>query len=117
MQDLTESQQHAKQLYWTPGNTVDDIYDEMSRRKYRILPRSAIDIQQQLGEGEFGIVYKGQWKSTTGRTQTVALKTLKSTASNDERVKLLQEAAIMGQFTHPHIVKLYGVVKEHKNVR
>ena len=76
------------------------------------IPPSAINKQQQLGEGEFGVVYKGQWKSTTGRTQTVALKTLKSTASNDERVKLLQEAAIMGQFTHPHIVTLYGIVRE-----
>ena len=76
------------------------------------IPPSAINKQQQLGEGEFGVVYKGQWKSTTGRIQTVALKTLKSTASNDERVKLLQEAAIMGQFTHSHIVTLYGIVRE-----
>ena len=69
-------------------------------------------MEKQLGEGEFGVVYKGQWKSTTGRTQTVALKTLKSTASNNERVKLLQEAATIGQFNHPHIVKAYGVVKD-----
>ena len=86
------------------------IYEQIEQ--YAKIPPSAINKQQQLGEGEFGVVYKGQWKSTTGRTQTVALKTLKSTASNDERVKLLQEAAIMGQFTHPHIVTLYGVVKE-----
>ena len=69
-------------------------------------------MEKQLGEGEFGVVYKGQWKPTTGRTQTVALKTLKSTASNDERVKLLREAATIGQFNHPHIVKVYGVVKD-----
>ena len=82
----------------------------MRSRNYNEIPRQAIDIQEQIGEGEFGVVYKGQWKSTTGRTQTVALKTLKSTASKDERVKLLQEAATIGQFSHPHIIKLYGVV-------
>ena len=95
---------------------VEAIYDEMASRQYIQIPIKAIDIQEQIGEGEFGVVYKGQWKSTTGRTQTVALKTLKSTASNDERVKLLQEAAIMGQFTHPHIAQMYGVVKEPETV-
>ena len=82
----------------------------MATRKYIEIPRSTITIQQHLGEGEFGIVYKGQWKSTPDKTLTVALKTLRSTASNDDRVKLLQEAATMGQFTHPHIVRMYGVV-------
>ena len=86
------------------------IYEQIEQ--YAKISPSAVKKQQQLGEGEFGVVYKGQWKSKTGEMQTVALKTLKSTASNDERVKLLQEAAIMGQFTHPHIVTLYGVVKE-----
>ena len=86
------------------------IYEQIEQ--YAKISPSAVNKQQQLGEGEFGIVYKGQWKSKAGGMQTVALKTLKSTASNDERVKLLQEAAIMGQFTHPHIVTLYGVVKE-----
>ena len=68
--------------------------------------------QKKLGEGEFGIVYKGEWKQLGRETVPAALKTLKPTASNDERLKLLREAAIMGQFNHPHIVKLYGVVKD-----
>ena len=28
----------------------------------------------------------------------------------EEKVRFLQEAAIMGQFSHPYVVKLYGVV-------
>ena len=40
----------------------------------------------------------------------VAIKTLKKDASEEKRVKFLQEAAIMGQFHHPNIVKLHGVV-------
>ena len=40
----------------------------------------------------------------------VAIKTLKDEASEKERVMFLQEAAIMGQFHHPNIVKLHGVV-------
>ena len=40
----------------------------------------------------------------------VAVKTLKSNASEQELVKFLQEAAIMGQFHHPNVVKLHGMV-------
>ena len=47
----------------------------------------------------------------------VAIKTLKDDASEEDKVKFLQEAAIMGQFHHPNIVKLYGVVTVGEPVR
>ena len=40
----------------------------------------------------------------------VAIKTLKEESPEGEKVKFLQEAAIMGQFRHPNIVKLHGMV-------
>ena len=40
----------------------------------------------------------------------VAVKMLKAGACEEEKVKFLQEAAINGQFHHPNIVKLLGVV-------
>ena len=40
----------------------------------------------------------------------VAVKLLKEEASETDKVKFLQEAAIMAQFTHPNVVSLYGVV-------
>ena len=43
-------------------------------------------------------------------TMQVAVKTLRQNTGEGDRVKLLQEAAIMGQFIHPNIVRLYGVV-------
>ena len=49
------------------------------------------------------------WHSPEGPVE-VAIKTLKAEASEKEKVKFLQEAAIMGQFHHPNIVKLHGVV-------
>ena len=63
----------------------------------------------QLGSGQFGWVDKGMWHSPEGPVE-VAIKTLKAEASEEERVKFLQEAAIMGQFHHPNVVKLHGVV-------
>ena len=40
----------------------------------------------------------------------VAVKTMQNDAGEKERIKFLQEAAIMGQFNNPYVVKLYGVV-------
>ena len=41
----------------------------------------------------------------------VAVKTLRSSSSQNDKIKFLQEAATMGQFTnHYNVVKLYGVV-------
>ncbi len=61
-----------------------------------------------LGSGAFGTVSKGRWQSSGG-VMEVAVKTNQSKEEGD-KVKFLQEAAIMGQFRHPNIVKLIGVV-------
>ena len=66
-------------------------------------------ITQHLGSGQFGTVNKGIWQSPAGAVE-VAVKTLQSSASQEDRVKFLQEAAINGQFKHPNVVKLLGVV-------
>lgn len=70
-----------------------------------------------LGEGQFGTVSHGVWRTKDGETVSVAVKVLRSTAKLENRLKFLQEAAIMGQFLHPNIVRLYGVVLEDDPVR
>ena len=49
------------------------------------------------------------WCTARG-TIVVAVKTLKTGSSEEEMVFFLQEAAIMGHFNHPNVVKLHGVV-------
>ena len=73
-------------------------------------------ILEQLGSGQFGTVCKGVW-TYQNETMQVAVKTLTRTASDVDRVKFLQEAAIMGQFYHPNIVRLHGVVTVGQPVR
>ena len=68
-----------------------------------------ITLQESLGEGEFGMVYKGVWASSPQGPLQVAVKSLHS-QEKDNKYKLLKEAAIMGQFSHPNVVKLYGVI-------
>ena len=69
---------------------------------------------EELGVGEFGVVTRGKWKQSTGTGQEleVAVKALNVNASSQDRVRFLQEAAIMCQFDHPNVIKLYGVVTE-----
>ena len=70
-----------------------------------------------LGIGQFGKVYQGEWKAPELKNKTgVAVKTLKKGAGEGDKMKFLQEAAIMGQFSHPNVVKLYGVVTEGEPV-
>ena len=47
----------------------------------------------------------------------VAVKKLRENASDSDQVRFLQEAAIMGQFWHPGVVSLHGVVTVGDPVR
>ena len=64
-----------------------------------------------LGSGQFGNVEKGMWQR-----KEVALKTLKTDSTREDKVKFLQEAAIMAQFRHPNVVLLYGIIKNDEPV-
>ena len=52
---------------------------------------------------------KGEWVTPYG-VKDVAIKTLTVGFKEEDKVKFLQEAAIMAQFRHPHIVRLLGAV-------
>ena len=49
--------------------------------------------------------------------EEVAVKTMEDGASEGDMIKFLQEAAIMGQFDHPNIVKILGIVVRENEVR
>ena len=91
--------------YWSPTNKEEEIYAQMAHRKYQEISRDKVtmSIATKLGEGQFGEVYKAVLKSPTGTSQDVAVKLVKKGAPQEERVKLLQEAAILVQFKHKHI--------------
>lgn len=57
-------------------------------------------------------MYKGKYNNDTD----VAIKTLKEGASEEDRVKFLQEAAIMGQFKHVNVVAMHGVITDKELV-
>ncbi|XP_075057024.1 proto-oncogene tyrosine-protein kinase ROS [Mixophyes fleayi] len=75
-------------------------------------PRENLSLCVFLGSGAFGEVYEGIAKEILGPgtgTRNVAVKTLKSDATDQEKVEFLKEAHLMSQFDHPNILKLLGV--------
>ena len=66
-------------------------------------------LRQHLGSGQFGTVVQGVWSSPRAPVD-VAVKTLKPGSTESDKIRFLQEAAINGQFRHPNVVKLIGVV-------
>ena len=74
-----------------------------------------------LGSGAFGEVYKGVWRHAVigceePVEEEVAVKTMEDDAGEEDRIKFLQEAAIMGQFHHPNIVKIKGIMVNNDEV-
>jgi len=61
-----------------------------------------IEIEKEIGAGQFGIVYKGIW-----RGYEVAMKTMKDGMMNDS--DFFDEAKIMMKYNHPNLIRLYGV--------
>ena len=75
-----------------------------------------------LGHGAFGQVYKGVWchaviGSEEPVEEEVAVKTMEDAKSEEDEIKFLQEAAIMGQFDHPNIVKIMGIMSTNSEVQ
>ena len=76
-------------------------------------------IKEFLGSGAFGTVHRGVWHHSEGDEtveEEVAVKSMEDEASEEEKIKFLQEAAIMGQFNHPYILKIHGIMATEKNV-
>ncbi|XP_049879797.1 focal adhesion kinase 1 isoform X3 [Pectinophora gossypiella] len=111
---------------------VDDDadYSTPAVRDYELV-RNQIELTGIIGEGQFGDVHKGTCRVTSANHPSlrrqlaiqkqqgkcaggeyilpVAVKTCKLDADLDTAEKFLEEAYIMQQFSHPHIIGLVGV--------
>ncbi|KYO25869.1 hypothetical protein Y1Q_0018528 [Alligator mississippiensis] len=71
---------------------------------------ACVKIEEVIGAGEFGEVCRGRLRAPGRRETRVAIKTLKGGYTERQRRDFLAEASIMGQFEHPNIIRLEGVV-------
>uniref|UniRef100_A0A3B3X003 receptor protein-tyrosine kinase n=1 Tax=Poecilia mexicana TaxID=48701 RepID=A0A3B3X003_9TELE len=94
--------------YEDPNQAVRDFAKEIDA--------SNIRIERVIGAGEFGEVCSGRLRVQGKREIYVAIKSLKAGYSDKQRRDFLSEASIMGQFDHPNIIRLEGVVTKCKPV-
>ncbi|GAA6109347.1 protein-tyrosine kinase 2-beta isoform X1 [Tachysurus ichikawai] len=104
-----ETSHHRKSM-----NT--DIYVEIPDHKLETvdkhrISRDSIVVGRILGEGFFGEVNEGVYKSKMGERVSVAVKTCKD-CSADVKEKFMSEAVIMKKLDHPYIVRLIGIIEE-----
>uniref|UniRef100_A0A667XQT8 receptor protein-tyrosine kinase n=1 Tax=Myripristis murdjan TaxID=586833 RepID=A0A667XQT8_9TELE len=71
---------------------------------------SFVKIEEVIGAGEFGEVCRGRLKIPGKKENYVAIKTLKGGYTDKQRRDFLSEASIMGQFQHPNIIHLEGII-------
>lgn len=97
---------HSNNILYTHGPLTDtDI---------ALLPqirRDQITMTSFLGSGAFGEVYEGIVKNAAidDAETRVAIKTLRKGATVQEKGEFLQEAHLMSNFKHDHILRLIGV--------
>ena len=134
MQSHTTVYDHDEDIYMVPASDENSLYAQLQDIKTLNIDRKLVRytyyhvatmpfhgfynviivfyrLCDLLGSGQFGTVYKGVLGSGEGEGEVeVAVKTLKEGSGEEDRVKFLQEAAIMGQFKHHNVVTMYGVV-------
>ncbi|VDM37974.1 unnamed protein product [Toxocara canis] len=76
------------------------------------IDRSRVSLEELLGDGQFGNVYRGTHLLEDGSSQAVAVKVCKIDSEPSEMQNFLEEALVMRRFHHSHIIKLIGICTE-----
>jgi receptor tyrosine kinase-like orphan receptor 1 len=88
-------------------------HQQVTKLRAPEIPLASVRFLQELGEGSFGKVYKGEILSPDGKSVTpVAIKSLKPDASQKVVADFRREADLMVDLHHPNIVCLLGIASK-----
>ncbi|XP_041963809.1 ephrin type-B receptor 5 isoform X1 [Alosa sapidissima] len=97
--------------YYVDPSTYEDPSEAVKEFAREIDP-AHLKIEEVIGAGktQFGEVSRGRYRPLGRREVLVAVKTLRWGVTDRERAMFLSEAGVLGQFDHPNVLKLEGVV-------
>uniref|UniRef100_A0AAQ4RSE3 receptor protein-tyrosine kinase n=1 Tax=Gasterosteus aculeatus aculeatus TaxID=481459 RepID=A0AAQ4RSE3_GASAC len=95
--------------YYVDPSTYDDPSEAVKEFAREIDP-THLKIEEVIGAAQFGEVSRGRYRPMGRRELLVAVKSIRWGASDRERGLFLSEAGVMGQFDHPNVLKLEGVI-------
>merc|ERR1712216_575259 len=116
--DFKEMCEELEFLRLRTSNAVSTEHDPNSESSDAViypreLKRGCVTLLDEIGTGEFGLVYKAKFKDVgTTYSVEVAVKSLKAdtSVSSEAKQSFEREAAISAQFHHDNVVSLIGVV-------
>ena len=74
------------------------------------IPREAIEVGPVIGEGEFGSVFEGRYKSSRGETSNIAIKVIHD-VTPPQMEDFMREAAVLMRLDHQCVVQMIGISK------
>ena len=81
------------------------------------IPSKSLTLGTQVHSGTHTAVYIANMKKPSGLRQEVVVKLVKEGAPEEESMRMLEEAAILRELNHQHVLTLVGVVDTSSRVR
>lgn len=106
----------ANDIYIRQQLKVEEVEEKLViPESFKMLSSKQITYSSQLGQGNFGVVFKGLAYNIKNDNEEmeVAVKTLKEEASFEVQQSFIDEAKLMFKFDHPNILKIHGVCMDH----
>uniref|UniRef100_A0A673VJC9 receptor protein-tyrosine kinase n=1 Tax=Salmo trutta TaxID=8032 RepID=A0A673VJC9_SALTR len=95
--------------YYVDPSTYEDPSEAVKEFAREIDP-SHLKIEEVIGAAQFGEVSRGRYRPLGRREVLVAVKMLRWGVTDREKAVFMTEAGVLGQFDHPNVLKLEGVV-------
>ena len=100
------------------------MYETVAPRRERMMstlsdckiPSKSLTLGTQVHSGTHTAVYIANMKKPSGLQQEVVVKLVKEGAPEEESLRMLEEAAILRELTHQHVLTLVGVVDTSSRV-
>ncbi|KAH7644550.1 tyrosine-protein kinase-like protein [Dermatophagoides farinae] len=84
--------------------------NDLTRDKSWEIKVTDLQLLEELGSGQFGVVRHGKWKGK----YDVAVKLMKEGTMSER--DFIEEAKVMTKLLHPNLVKLHGICIEHRPI-